>query len=63
MVDLEELYLGSNAALGDIQPLIDNTGLGAGDVVDLSDISPALLCSAVAALEARSVAVTYTTCS
>ena len=49
------LYLGNNPNLTDIQSLLDNTGLGAGDIVDLQFTS--VSCSDVAALEAKGVTV------
>ena len=42
--------------LRNIQPLLDNTGLGAGDTVDLSVTS--VSCTDVAALEGKGVTVT-----
>ena len=50
------LTLGNNPNLTDIQPLLDNTGLGAGDTVVLESTS--VSCTDVAALEAKGVRVT-----
>ncbi|HSH75864.1 MAG TPA: leucine-rich repeat domain-containing protein, partial [Longimicrobiales bacterium] len=58
LTNLGFLYLGHSAGLSDIQPLIDNTGLGAGDEVDLRNLAPALRCSDVAQLAGRGVTVT-----
>ena len=54
LTSLTQLWLGSNP-ISDIQSLLGNTGLGAGDTVDLryTDVS----CPDVAALEAKGVTV------
>ncbi len=52
-----------NSALSNIQPLIDNTGLGTGDTVDLRDVNPAMRCSDVALLQAKGVTVTFNVCT
>ena len=49
------LSLRNNAGLSDIQPLLDNTGLGAGTTVDLRGTG--VSCTDVAALQAKGVAV------
>ena len=49
------LSLGGNSNLSNIQPLLDNTGLGAGDQVSLANTS--VSCADVAALEAKGVTV------
>jgi hypothetical protein len=49
------LYLDNNPNLTDIQPLLDNTGLGAGDTVNLESTS--VSCTDVAALQAKGVEV------
>ena len=53
---LTELDLEDNPTLTDIQPLLDNTGLGAGDRVGLSYTS--VSCAELAALAAKGVTVT-----
>ena len=55
LTGLVDLRLDGNASLTDIQPLLDNTGFGAGDIVDLRDTS--VSCTDVAALEAKGVFV------
>ena len=55
LTGLVDLRLDGNANLTDIQPLLDNTGLGAGDIVDLRDTS--VSCTDVTALEAKGVTV------
>jgi hypothetical protein len=50
-----ELYLYGNADVSDIQPLLDNTGLGSGDTVDLALTK--VSCPDVDALEAKGVKV------
>ncbi len=50
------LSLDGNPDLTDIQPLLDNTGLGAGDTVSLKSTS--VSCTDVAALQAKGVTVT-----
>ena len=57
------LDLNVNANLSVIQPLLDNTGLGAGDTVNLSDVDPAMLCTDVALLQAKGVTVTFNVCT
>jgi Leucine-rich repeat (LRR) protein len=52
---LSELHLDHNANLTDIQPLLDNTGLGANDHVSLEDTN--VSCSSVALLQAKGVTV------
>ena len=53
---LRALTLSSNPDLSNIQPLLDNTGLGAGDTVFLKNTN--VSCADVAALEAKGVTVT-----
>jgi internalin A len=55
LTGLESLYLDNNPNLTDIQPLLDNTGLGAGDTVGL--LSTNVSCTDVAALRAKGVSV------
>ena len=55
LTGLVDLRLDGNANLTDIQPLLDNTGFGAGDIVDLRDTS--VSCTDVALLEAKGVIV------
>ena len=55
LTSLTGLGLRSNPNLSDIQPLLDNAGLGTGDIVDLSDTS--VSCADVAALQAKGVSV------
>ncbi len=55
LTSLWELDLSSNPNLTDIQPLLDNTGLGAGDTVDLRSTN--VSCADVAALQAKGVTV------
>ncbi len=55
LTSLTNLYLYNNPALTDIQPLLDNTGLGAGDTVDLRSTN--VSCADVAALQAKGVTV------
>lgn len=52
---LEDLQLWANPGLADIDPLLENAGLGAGDVVSLGQTS--VSCTDVAALEAKGVNV------
>jgi hypothetical protein len=52
---LTRLELSDNPNLTDIQPLLDNTGLGAGDRVYL--LSTSVSCTDVAALRAKGVTV------
>ncbi len=56
LTELETLYLARNLALFDIGPLLDNTGLGSGDTVDLTDTNAS--CADVTALRAKGVTVT-----
>jgi len=56
LMSLYSLYLLDNPSLSNIQPLLDNTGLGAGDEVGLS--GTAVGCPDVAALKARGATVT-----
>ena len=56
LTNLTDLRLDENANLIDIQPLLDNTGLGAGDMVNLSSTN--VSCSDVDALRATGVVVT-----
>jgi hypothetical protein len=53
--NLRYLVLDNNPNLTDIQPLLDNTGLGADDTVDRESTN--VSCSDVAALEAKGVTV------
>ncbi len=55
LTSLTYLDLSSNSGLSNIQPLLDNTGLGAGDTVDLRSTS--VSCTDVAALLAKGVTV------
>ncbi len=55
LTSLTFLRLQFNAGLTDIQPLLDNTGLGAGNTVDLRGTS--VSCTDVAALQAKGVFV------
>ena len=55
LTSLTRLDLRNNPNLTDIQPLLDNTGLGAGDLVDLRSTS--VSCTDVAALRAKGVTV------
>ena len=55
LTSLTRLSLAYNADLTDIQPLLDNTGLGAGDEVDLS--ATGVSCADVSALQAKGVSV------
>jgi len=50
-----------NPDLTDIQPLLDNTGLGAGDTVYLQATS--VSCTDVAALQAKGVTVQSVLCA
>ena len=52
---LTTLRLDNNSDVSDIQPLLDNTGLGAGDEVNL--VGTGVSCTDVAALEAKGVTV------
>ena len=55
LTSLTSIGLGFNADLTNIQPLLDNTGLGAGDDLNLRFTN--VSCTDVAALEAKGVAV------
>jgi hypothetical protein len=55
LTSLIYLNLDSNPNLSDIQPLLDNAGLGAGDMVNLESTS--VSCTDVAALQAKGVTV------
>lgn len=54
LISLTDLRLFGNP-INDIQPLLDNAGLGEGDSVDLTSTS--VSCLAVAALQAKGVSV------
>ena len=56
LANLRFLFLDNNESLSNIQPLLDNTGLGAGDIVGLSSAS--VSCPDVAALQGKGVTVT-----
>jgi hypothetical protein len=58
-----DLNLSNNPNLTTIQPLLDNTGLGAGDTVDLSDVNPTMPCADVALLQAKGVTVIFNVCT
>jgi internalin A len=55
LIPLGGLFLDDNPNLSNIQPLLDNIGLGAGDLVSLGGTS--VSCTDVAALEAKGVTV------
>ncbi len=55
LTSLTTLVLDNNPNLTDVQPLLDNTGLGAGDLVSL--LSTSVSCTDVAALQAKGVTV------
>ena len=55
LTSLAGLFLSNNPNLTEIQPLLDNTGLGAGDTVYLQSTS--VSCTDVAALQAKGVTV------
>ena len=55
LTSLAMLHLSGNPNLNNIQPLLDNTGLGAGDQVSLTDTN--VSCTDVAALKAKGVTV------
>jgi internalin A len=57
LTSLNTVGLASNADLRDVHPLVVNSGIDAGDFVDLSNVSPALSCADVATLESRGVTV------
>jgi Leucine-rich repeat (LRR) protein len=63
LTGLNFVDLRSNAALSDIQPLIDNVGLSGGDIVWLENVSAALPCAAVTALQGKGVTVSFNVCS
>ena len=56
LTGLMDLALHNNPDLSNIQPLLDNTGLGAEDIVRLKSTS--VSCTDVAALRAKGVLVT-----
>ena len=56
LTNLTNLFLRNNTNLMNIQPLLDNTGLGLGDVVDLK--LTAVSCDDINALELNEVTVT-----
>ena len=56
LTSLASVSLSENLDLADIQPLLDNTGLGAGDGVDLFGTN--VSCTDVTALRAKGVTVT-----
>ena len=56
LTGLTTILLSDNPNLTDIQPLLDNSGLGAGVLVDLRSTS--VSCADVAALQAKGVNVT-----
>jgi len=58
-----DLNLSNNPNLSNIQPLLDNTGLGAGDRINLSDVNPAMPCADVALLQAKGVTVIFNVCT
>ncbi|MDA0313127.1 MAG: leucine-rich repeat domain-containing protein [Gemmatimonadetes bacterium] len=53
---LRTLYLDNNPSLTDLQPLLNNSGLGGGDVIHLS--GTAVSCTDVGSLLAKGVTVT-----
>ncbi len=55
LTGLTDLWLTQNRNLSNIQPLLDNTGLGAGDTVFLGSTS--VSCADVAVLQAKGVTV------
>ncbi len=55
LTSLTNLDLNNNPDLSNVQPLLDNTGLGAGDVVGLGSTN--VSCADVALLEAKGVTV------
>ena len=57
LTSLTTLRLENNQNLTNIQPLLDNTGLGAGDTVNLESTS--VSCTDVAALQAKGVLVLH----
>ncbi len=58
LTNLSRLGLNNNPDLTDIQPLLDNTGLGTGDRVFLAGTN--VSCADVASLEAKGVTVGHT---
>jgi Leucine-rich repeat (LRR) protein len=60
---LTNVQLMDVGGLSDIQPLIDNAGLGAGDTVNLENVSPSLPCADVTALQGKGVTVSFTVCA
>ena len=58
-----DLNLSNNPNLTIIRPLLDNTGLGAGDTVNLSDVNPAMPCADVVLLQAKGVTVIFNDCT
>ena len=57
-----DLNLSNNPNLTTIQPLLDNTGLGAGDTVNLLYVNPAMPCADVFLLLAKGVTVIFNAC-
>ena len=55
---LGDLDLSNNPNLTDIQPLLDNTGIGVGGSYTINLLNTNVSCSDVAALEAKGVLVT-----
>ena len=55
LVNLSELYLSSNSSLSNVQPLIENDGLGEGDEIELD--ATQVSCDDVAVLQARGATV------
>ena len=55
LVNLTSLFLDNNPVLSDIQALLDNTGLEAGDTVDLTNTN--VSCADVGLMEAKGVTV------
>jgi hypothetical protein len=58
-----DLNLSNNPNLITIRPLLENTGLGAGDTVNLSDVNPAMSCADVVRLQAKGVTVIFNVCT
>ena len=58
LTNLTDLNLSSNPDLANIQPLLDNSGLAAGDEVDLTGTN--VSCTDVTSLQAKGVTVTST---
>ncbi len=63
LTGLGTLVLSDNPDLSNIQPLLDNPGLGAGDFVYLEHVDPAMLCEEVALLQAKGVDVIFDGCT